>query len=406
MPFYLGIDWGENKHDAAMLNEAGAMITQFTFPHTVDGLLYLDHQREQVTPHPADCLVGLETAHNLLIDFLWARGYSQLYVIPPSVVKSSRGRYGASGAHDDARDAHLLADLLRTDRARLYPWSPDSRLTRQLRARVNWINFLTRTQLRLTNRLRALLLRYYPAALHVFSSLDVPLALHFVCAYPTPEAAREVSWPEFMHFAAEHRYHHTRHLAASYARLQAPYPQAEPDTVQVYQAEVVEGATLLRTVVELKHDVRLELPALFAQYPDAPIFASLPGVGELLGPALLARFGDDRRRFPTASAVQSLAVSRPVTEASGKRRCIYFRRACDREFRRIMQEMALHSHRESPRVAEYIAAARPHCRSDSHAYRIVANRWLRIIWTLWQKRETYQEYYHLQQRAAHRRLSR
>ena len=155
MPFYLGIDWSENKHDAAMLNAAGAMITQFTFPHTVDGLLYLDHQREQVTPHPADCLVGLETAHNLLIDFLWARGYTQLYVIPPSVVKSSRGRYGASGARSDAQDAHLLADLLRTDRARLYPWSPDSRLTRQLRARVNWINFLTRTQLRLSNRLPA-----------------------------------------------------------------------------------------------------------------------------------------------------------------------------------------------------------------------------------------------------------
>lgn len=406
MPFYLGIDWSENKHDAVLLNEAGAMITQFSFPHTADGLLYLDHQRQQVTPQPADCLVGLETAHNLLIDFLWARGYTQLYVIPPSVVKSSRGRYGASGARSDAQDAHLLADLLRTDRARLYPWSPDSRLTRQLRARVNWINFLTRTQLRLSNRLRALLLRYYPAGLHVFSSLDTPLALHFICDYSSPDAARQLGWPEFVQFAAQHRYHQTHHLAASYARLQAPYPEAEPDTVQVYQAEAVEVASLLLSVVELKHDVRLELPALFAQHPDAPIFASLPGVGELLGPALLAQFGDDRRRFPTASAVQSLAGTCPVTEASGKHKWIHFRRACDREFRHVMQEMALQSKRQSPWVAEYFAAVRPHCHSDSHAYRIVANRWLKIIWTLWQKRETYQEEYHLQQRAAHRRLSR
>ncbi len=403
MPFYLGIDWSENKHDAAVLNARGAVIAQFTFPHTLEGLEELDRQRQRVTAQPAECLVGLETAHNLLIDFLWARGYSQVYVIPPSVVKSSRGRYGAAGARSDAQDAQLLADLLRTDRARLYPWKPDLPLTRQLRARVNWINFLTRTQRRLANRLRALLLRYYPAALQVCAHLDTPLALHFICEYPSPQAAARLAWSEFVQFAAAHHYHQTKHLAVRYARLQASYPEAAPETVQAYQAEAWELAALLRTVVDLKHDVLQELPALFAQHPDAPIFASLPGVGALLGPALLAQFGDDRQRFPTATSVQSLAGTCPVTEASGQHRWVHFRRACDREFRRVMQELALHSRRQSPWVAEYFATVRPHCRSDSHAYRLVANRWLKIIWTLWQKREPYQEEHHLQQRAAHRR---
>ncbi|HEX9595650.1 MAG TPA: hypothetical protein VF982_02130, partial [Anaerolineales bacterium] len=27
-----------------------------------------------------DCLVGMETAHNVLIDYLWGRGYNQVYV--------------------------------------------------------------------------------------------------------------------------------------------------------------------------------------------------------------------------------------------------------------------------------------------------------------------------------------
>lgn len=404
MTFYLGIDWSENKHDAALLNDRGAVLAQFTFPHTLDGLEQLDQQCQRVTAQPAECLVGLETAHNLLIDFLWARGYTQVYVIPPRVVKSSRGRYGAAGARSDAQDAQLLADLLRTDRARLYPWQPDAPLTRQLRARVNWIHFLTRTQLRLANRLRALLLRYYPAALHVCARVDTPLALHFICAYPTPQAAAPLAWSEFVQFAAAHHYHQTQHLALSYARLQAPYPEAAPETVAVYHAEAVELAALLRTVVELKHAVLQELPALFAQHPDAPIFASLPGVGKLLGPALLARFGDDRQRFPTATSVQSLAGTCPVTEASGKHKWVHFRKACDHEFRRTMQELALQSRRQSPWVAEYFATVRPHCHSDSHAYRVVANRWLQIIWTLWQKHEPYREAYHLQQRAAHRRV--
>jgi hypothetical protein len=43
-------------------------------------------------------------------------------------------------------------------------WHPDSLLTRLMRAKVSWIHHLTRASTRLSNRLRAVLLRYYPAA--------------------------------------------------------------------------------------------------------------------------------------------------------------------------------------------------------------------------------------------------
>ena len=42
-------------------------------------------------PEPADCLIGLETAHNLFIDYLWSQAYSQVYVLPPNQVKSNQG---------------------------------------------------------------------------------------------------------------------------------------------------------------------------------------------------------------------------------------------------------------------------------------------------------------------------
>jgi len=41
----------------------------------VDGFLQLDAARQQLQVMPEECLVCLETAHNLLIDFLWSRGY-------------------------------------------------------------------------------------------------------------------------------------------------------------------------------------------------------------------------------------------------------------------------------------------------------------------------------------------
>jgi hypothetical protein len=91
----------------------------------------------------------------MVIDFLWSRSYTNVYVIPPSVVKSIRGRCGQSGARANQGDAFLLADLLHKDRARLQVWCPDSLLTRQMRAKVSLINHLTRSTVRLSNRLRA-----------------------------------------------------------------------------------------------------------------------------------------------------------------------------------------------------------------------------------------------------------
>jgi transposase len=54
--------------------------------------------------------------------------------------------------------------------------------------------------------------------------------------------------------------------------------------------------------------------------PVLPWSPSLPGAGELLAPSLLAKFGDDRARFPTAGSVQALAGTCPVTDQSGKKR--------------------------------------------------------------------------------------
>jgi transposase len=79
---------------------------------------------------------------------------------------------------------------------------------------------------------------------------------------------------------------------------------------------------------------------LFEQHPDQAISRSLPGVGDILAPALLAHFGDDRDRSPTAESVQALAGTCPVTAQSGKRRIITFRTACDHRFRDIVQQWA------------------------------------------------------------------
>jgi len=398
MKVYLGIDWSENEHQAVWLNEAGVMVAHFKLSHSPEGLVKLETSRQQLGLAAKDCPVAIETVHHLLVDFLWARGYEQLYVIPPSVIKSNRGRFGNSGAKDDLRDAQLIAEVLRTDRGRLQPWRPDQPLTQQIRAKVNQLQFLTKQKVRYGNRLRALLLRYYPTALEVFGKWSSLISLNFIEHYPTPQAAAALSLAEFEAFAQDQAYPQGR-IAACYARLKQPQVQACAEAVLAYQAEAAWLAAALKQVIQTKSQVLKELTSLFERHPDHQLFASLPGTGPLLAPALLSKFGDDRARFPSPASVQALAGTCPVTEQSGKHRLIKFRFGCDRQFRYIVQQWAHASLRESVWANAYWQQVQPRCASEHQALRCLANRWLAVAWKLWQTGRSYDQAYHLQQRA-------
>jgi transposase len=400
MVIHIGIDWSQEKHDICFMNEAGAVIARQVIAHSPVGFAEFDAQRQQLGVEPSECLVGIETAHSLVLDFLWGHSYHHVYVIPPNKVNRESGHYWPSGARSDPSAAYLIADMLRKDRARFPVWKPDGLLTRQMRSRLSLVMHLTRQIVRTSNRLRAVLWRYYPAALNVFSDLTTQIALTFICAYPTPQAAAHLTYPEFQAFTAQQHYPNPRKLPAAYARLQQPQPEADLSTVVVFQDEAVQLARLLLPVVQAKATQLRELSALFEQHPDAFIFASLPGAGELLQPGLLTKLGDDRDRFPSAANVQALAGTCPVTDRSGKHKVVKFRKGCDREFRTLTQMWARESLKESAWAQAYWQQVRPHCDSDSDAYRRLANRWLAILWKLWQTRQAYDEAYHLQQRAA------
>ena len=393
MKVYIGIDWSESRHDATFLNEAGAVITHLSFPHTLPGFLQFDAARQRLAVSPTACVVGLETAHTILIDFLWDQGYSTLYVVPPNVIKSSRGRYRQSAARSDPSDSLIIADYLRTTPQPAYPWVPDSLPTRRIRALVNALFALRQDIQRHPNRLRSLLLRYHPLPLHLFSTLTARTALHFICSYPTPSYVPD---PEtLLAFARQHRYPNPSRLLARFLPLQESLPQPAPETAQVYRWETVTLASLLLHFLDQEKEGMKRLRKLFASHQDAFIFASLPGTGPFLAPALLAYFGDDRRRFPTPASVQTLAGTAPVTIQSGKRKEVRFRKACNRTFRRIAQQWAMASVSQSVWAKTYFETLLARGMSRSHAYRCLANRWLAIAWKLWQTRQAYDEKYHL-----------
>lgn len=402
MKLLIGIDWSQDHHDVCIMNEAGAVIVRFEISHSPEGFAKLEKNINKHDVPPANCLIALETAHNLLIDFLWSRGYT-VFIVAPSVTRSSRGRYGSSGAHTDADDAFLLADLLRTDRSRFAPWKPDGLLVIQMKAKLSMVDSLTKSITRHSNQLHALLLRFYPQVLETFNNLQTQICLQFIITYPTPYGARAISYEQFDAFCHVHHYTHPKLIPELYARLSRPSLKPDPTIVLALQDEAGFLARLVLNLVQQKARTIREVNKILETHPDAPIFDSLPGAGDLLAPKLLVMFGDHRDRFPCPGAIQSLAGTCPVTDQSGKRRRVYFRKACNRDHRNTVQQFAKSSTLHVDWAATYFGEVLARGKSKSHAYRCLANRWLGIIWKLWQTRQLYNEAYHLQQINKHRR---
>jgi transposase len=398
----IGIDWSQAYYDVAILAINGAVLSQFRINNTTAGLKQWKEKIAKFAVPPESCLVGIETHHNILFDFLLSCQY-QVYVIAPHVVNSSRGRFGASGAHTDRTDARLIADLLRTDRQRFAPWRPDSSLLNQIKLQLSHIDNLTKTTIQHSNRLQAILLRVYPQPLQAFSKIAIPIAMHFLMAYPTPAALENLSMHEFTRFCRDHHCHPTRWIRKWYEALQCPTPEANPSLAEAYVGEITFLAGLLLSLIQEKKRATEEAHTLFLQHPDQAIFASLPGAGLLLRPRLLIMFGEDRERYPSPKAIRQLAGTCPVTKQSGKKKQVLFRKACNRDFRDTVQQFAMASVKQADWAAAYYQAAKARGHFKNSAFRCLANRWLGIIWKMWQTDRPYDEAYHLQQIHKHRR---
>jgi transposase len=405
MQVYIGIDWSRSKHDICIQNPDGIAMAEFHILHSTEGFASLVERIHGLGAIPKDCYIAIECSYTLLIDFLWAHGFSHIWVAPPNRVKAERKTRTSSGAKSDPGDAGIIADMVRTKRHLLQPWAPGSSLLLRIQIQVRHIGNLTRDIVRQTNRLRDILLRYYPSATTLFSTLDTQISLHFLMNFPTPQDASSLTWEVFQQFARQHRYPSIGRLATRFAHLQGNSLHADPETATAFRICTIQIAETTLALVQAKINALKELKGLFEQHPLAPVFASLPGAGAYLAPALLAKIGEDPNRFPSPESLQALAGTCPVTDTSGKRRRVFFRHSCDHEFRNIAQQWAKTSLSESPWAQMYLRQVRPRCHSENHAYRCLANRWLNVLWTIWQQKSLYDENRHLKERVDRKTIS-
>lgn len=385
---YVGIDWAEEKHNVAVLNTEGKCVSEFVVQQNGKGFSLLQDQLAQLTPVE----INIERPDGLLVDWLVMQGYA-VYVTPPRAVASHRPR----SSKDDRNDARLLANLRRMHDEDCRPLVRHSPTVQELLQLLRAFEQLQRQQLRATNQLRQVLKHYYPVMLHLFSDINIDIALAFLQAYPTPQAAHTLTREQLEAFLRSQGYNHMRQLDKLYQTLQTPMPTAA--VWQGYQQHVDLLVPVMQLLNQQLTRIRRQISRTFAAHPEAAWWRALPGAGELTAPRLLALIGDNRAVFSSCAALQALAGTVPVTRQSGKYKTVRFRWACVKALRKAVMDLARNSLATSSWARSYYYDQLERGHAEQRALRALANRWVRIIWTLWQRHEAYDETRHVANRA-------
>ncbi|MDP9354431.1 MAG: IS110 family transposase [Chloroflexota bacterium] len=381
---FLGNDWAEAHHDIELVDESGRRLARRRLPEGVEGLTVLhsliaDHLEEDAEADQV--VVGIETDRGPWVQALIAAGYT-VYAINPRQVARYRERHGTAGAKSDPGDAHVLAELVRLDRAHHRPVAGDSALAEHVKVLTRTHQSLIWSRQRQTNALRSMLREFYPAALAAFGEdLAGREALAILAIAPSPEAGCRLSQSKIA--AALRRGGRQRGIEASAERIQAalrtPQLEAHSGVVSAYAAAVRSLVAVIDALVTQVEVLRGEVEAGFGRHPDAEIYLSQPGLGPILGARVLAEFGDDPTRYADAKGRKNYSGMAPITRASGTRRMVLARPARNRRLANALYFQAFAALSSSPGARAYYDAQRARGATHHQALRALSNRLVGIL---------------------------
>ena len=257
-------------------------------------------------------------------------------------------------------------------------------------------------RVRLGNRLRDQLWRYYPQMLQL-GDLDEDWMLDLWEAAPTPEKAARASKAAITRVLKKYRIRRfdsnqvlseLRKLAlnvaqgtieAATAHIRVAVERLRLVNRQLADAEVQLDRLCRKLTEPVTRDDGENVPGQRQEHRDVTILDSLPGVGRTVLATMLAEASDALQRRDY-HALRTMCGSAPVTRRSGKSRFVMRRRACNRRLSNAAFNWGRVAVRHDPvSKAKYEALrARGHC--HARAIRSVVDRLLYVACTMLENR--------------------
>lgn len=377
---FVGNDWAEEHHDVVVMDAQGKKLAGRRLPEGIEGIRAFHALIGAHAEDPGQVSIGIETDRGLWANALVAAGYL-VYAVNPKAASRYRERHHLGGGKSDPGDAKMLADLVRTDAHNHRLIAGDTTQVESIKVLARAHQSLIWSRTRESNRLRNALREYYPAALVTFADLDDRDTLAVLGRAPDPVTGARITTAQIK--AALRAGGRSRYLDTTAARIQqglrseqlsAPEPVAA-----AYAATTKAQVALLATFNNQIAALETQLDASFEQHPDADIYLSLPGLGDVLGARVLGEFGDDPERFADAKSRRNYAGTSPITRASGKKRVVMARYIRNKRLYDAIDQWAFCALRNSPGARAFYDERRAADYTHHEALRALGNHLVAIL---------------------------
>ena len=388
---FVAMDWGDKEH-ALALQRRGALVEDHKLAATPEALHgWLEALGESCAHLPV--ALAIEGGRSAVLHALVGYPWLTIYPVHPATSERFRTAFTPSGAKDDVPDALVLLQILRQHREQLRPLQLDTAATRELAALTEIRRGAVDRRTTFACELQSTLKTTYPQALGLCGDdLWTPLALDFLARWPELAELKRARPETLRAFYTTHRSRRPGVIAARLERVaQARALTTDRAVLDPAILQIQLLVAVLRPLQAHIEQIEARIAACLAVHPEAPLFTALPGAGPALAARLVAAFGTDRSRYPTAASIQKYGGVAPVRVKSGRQVWTHWRWNAPKFLRQTFVEWAGQTIPKCAWARAYYFQQKQAGKRRQTILRSLAFKWLRIIWRCWYDRVPYDD---------------
>ena len=380
--YFVGIDISKFKHDCAIIDELGDVITSsWSFNNDCEGFLQF---RELLNALDGEKKIGFESTghygHNLKM-FLEANNFSFMEFNPLLISKFVRSK-SLRKTKTDSLDAQSIAQYLMTVEYKPYP--PSFYHMDQLKSLTRFRDSLVRQHSRQLVELTNILDRVFPEFKPFFDGKFSVTALYILAHYQSPEKIANMNAKSYEALRKKSR---GKFSMVKFAQLKALAKNTvgRSDDFLLKQMEIT---------IDIENQLDAKIDEITAQISECirginPPILTIPGIGELTAAVILSEYGDINR-FENPAQMLSFAGLEPGYYQSGQaEHGGHMVKHGSSHLRYALMNATLPLITFEPVFAEYYAKKRAEGKPHRVALTHVAKKLLRVIYTLQTKNNSY-----------------
>ena len=380
--YFVGIDISKFKHDCAIIDELGDVITSsWSFNNDCEGFSLF---RELLNALDGEKKIGFESTghygHNLKL-FLEANNFSFMEINPLLISKFVRSK-SLRKTKTDSLDAQSIAQYLMTVEYKPYP--PSFYHMGQLKSLTRVRDSLVRQHSRQLVELTNILDKVFPEFKPFFDGRFSGTALYILAHYQSPEKIANMNAKSYEALRKKSR---GKFSMVKFAQLKALAKNTvgRSDDYLLKQMEIT---------IDIENQLDAKIDEITFQISECirglnPPILTIPGIGEQTAAIILSEYGDINK-FEGPAQMLSFAGLEPGYFQSGQaEHGGHMVKHGSSHLRYALMNACLPLITFEPVFAEYYAKKRSEGKPHRVALTHVAKKLLRVIYTLQTKNISY-----------------